>query len=90
MNQKRNRLEIIHDILKAIQEKNNKIKQTHVMYKANLSYQMLEEYLEDLKKKGLVKESNENGKVYSLTEKGFQFLEKYKLITDFVDTFGLG
>lgn len=88
---KRNRLQIIHDILKCIQERNGRIKPTHILYKSNLSHTMLEEYLNELKKKNFLKEHEiEQSKTYSLTDKGFEFLEKYKLIVDFIDSFGLG
>ncbi len=90
MNAKRDRLQVIHDILKVIQDKNGKIKPTHILYKANLSHQMLEEYLNELITKGFITEENsKNGKTYSMTEKGFDFLSRYKLINQFVETFGL-
>ncbi|HLD98553.1 MAG TPA: winged helix-turn-helix domain-containing protein, partial [Candidatus Nanoarchaeia archaeon] len=42
---KRNKLEIIRDILNVIRSRNGKIKPTHILYKSNLSHQMMEEYL---------------------------------------------
>ena len=90
MNKKRDRLQIIHDILKAIAYKNGVIKPTHILYKSNLSPQMMNEYLEELKAKGLILESSSGkGKTYSLTTKGFDYLSKYKLIVEFIDSFGL-
>ncbi len=90
MNKKRDRLQVIHDILKAIQDKNGKIKPTHILYKSNLSHQMMEEYLNELIEGGFVIENQTpSGKTYSLTEKGFDYLKQYKLITDFVESFGL-
>jgi predicted transcriptional regulator len=90
MAKKRDRLQIIHDILKAIQDKNNRIRPTHILYKSNLSHQMMEEYLSELIGKGFVIMSTEkSGKIYSLTQKGFDYLNKYKLIADFTDSFGL-
>jgi len=90
MNIKRDRLQIIHDILKAIRDRNGTIKPTHILYKANLSHQMLEEYLDDLISRGFVIENNDNkGKIYSLTDKGFDYLSKYNLITEFIGSFGL-
>jgi len=91
MNKKRDRLQIIHDILKAIRDRNGRIKPTHILYKSNLSHQMLDEYLTELLEKGFVVEnSTKSGKTYSLTEKGFNYLNQYKMIVGFIDSFGLG
>ena len=90
MSKKRNRLEVIYDILKAINAKNGTIKPTHILYKSNLSHKMMNEYLTDLIDKGFVEEHNvSGGKTYSLTPKGFEYINKYKFIVEFSDSFGL-
>ena len=90
MAKKRDRLQIIHDILKAIHDRNNRIRPTHILYKSNLSHQMMAEYLKELMDKGFVMENiSGNVKTYSLTQKGFDYLNKYKIIADFTDSFGL-
>jgi len=90
MNGKRERLQIIHDILVTIQKNDGKVKPTHILYKANLSHQMLDEYLDELiSKEFIVEKKIKSLKTYSLSDKGFKFLEKYGLITEFVDSFGL-
>lgn len=91
MAKKRNRLEIIRDILDVIRNKNGKIKPTHILYKSNLSYLMMEEYLSELIEKGFVLEekTKENSKTYRVTEKGLSYLEKYNMIADFSNSFGL-
>jgi predicted transcriptional regulator len=90
MSRKRDRLQVIYDILSAINERDGKIKPTHILYKSNLSHQMMEEYLTELLAKGLITQNvTKQGKTYSLTQKGFDYLNKYKLIIDFVDSFGL-
>ena len=38
MNKKRDRLQVIFDILKTISEKSGRIKPTHILYKSNMSY----------------------------------------------------
>lgn len=87
---KRDRLQVIKDILKVVQEKSGKIRPTHIMYKANLSHQMLEEYLKELMDKGFIKEEKQKkGKTYSITDKGHNYLQQYKLIINFTDSFGL-
>ena len=90
MAKKRDRLQIIHDILKAIHDKNNRIRPTHILYKSNLSHQMMEEYLKELIGKNFVTENiSKEIKTYSLTQKGFDYLNKYKMIAEFTDSFGL-
>ncbi len=91
MTRKRDRLQVIYDILKAIREKDGKIRPTHILYKSNLSPQMLDDYLKELiLKKFIMERKNAGGKTYSLTEKGFEYLQKYRLVVEFVDSFGLG
>lgn len=90
MAKKRERLQIIFDILKVIHDKNGKIKPTHILYKSNLSYQMMDEYLKDLIEKGFILESKDKDqKTYSLTQKGLDYLNQFKVINEFMDSFGL-
>jgi predicted transcriptional regulator len=87
---KRNRLEVIRDILTVIKQKSGTIKPTHILYKSNLSYAMMEEYLgELLGKKFITEEIDAGHKRYSITEKGAQYLEKYRFIAEFSESFGL-
>ncbi|MFH1174940.1 MAG: winged helix-turn-helix domain-containing protein [archaeon] len=87
---KRDRLQIIHDILSTIRDKDGKIRKTHILYKSNLSPQMLDDYLGELLGKQLVEEVNSKGlKTYKLTDKGFEFVAKYKMIAEFIESFGL-
>ncbi|MBR9704572.1 hypothetical protein GOV12_04115 [Candidatus Pacearchaeota archaeon] len=91
MNKKRDRLEVIRDILHTINEKNNRIKPTHILYKSNLSHQMMEEYLNELIEKGfVVVHKEEKGRTYSITKKGLNYLKEYQLIIKFTESFGLG
>ncbi len=90
MTKKRNKLEIIKDILEVIKNKNGKIKPTHILYKSNLSYSMMDEYLTELIGKNFIEEKiSGKNKTYSVTAKGFKFLEQYSMIEDFTTSFGL-
>ena len=90
MGRKRDRLKIIYDILKVIQDRNNRILHTHILYKANLSYPILQNYLQELIFKDLVKKYPiKNKHVYGLTDKGFEYLHKYNLVKDFTTLFDL-
>lgn len=92
MNKKRNRLEIIRDILIVIKQRQGGVKPTHILYKSNLSYAMMEEYLTELlEKEFIVQERRDKGhRAYVITEKGLKYLEQYRLIAEFSDSFGLG
>lgn len=90
MNKKRTKLEIIKDILEVIKSKNGKIKPTHILYKSNLSHIMMEIYLTELMTKKFVSEKIDGkNKTYSITEKGNEYLEKYRMISNFTELFGL-
>ncbi|RJQ15643.1 DUF4364 family protein [Candidatus Woesearchaeota archaeon] len=90
MTEKRNKIKIIHDILKSMQDKGGKIKPTHLLYKSNLSYQRMNEYLKDLMEKEFVMEKEEKGKkFYFLTDKGSMFLQEYNRLVEFTESFGL-
>lgn len=66
---KRSKYEIIHDILSNCQ---NGAKKTWVMYRANLSYDLTTNYMNELMKNGLIE--NRDG-IFITTEKGKQLLE---------------
>lgn len=91
MNSKRDRISILHDILEVIRDRGEKVKPTHVMYKANLSHQMLTDYMKELLEKELIRERPEKSgkKTYSLTDKGYNFLKDYTIIKRFMDSYGL-
>ena len=91
MSKKRGRLQIIHDILRAVQDKGGSIKPTHLLYKSNLSHQMMGEYLKDLIGKGFILENTnkKNAKTYLLTQKGYDYLAEYKTVIKFIESFGL-
>ncbi|MBS3122367.1 hypothetical protein J4434_05805 [Candidatus Woesearchaeota archaeon] len=88
--QRRSRIDIINDILEAIQRKGGKIKPTHLMYKANLSHKLMTSYLEELMSKELVQEITEKQYRYlTITDEGYKFIEKFKQMKDFKESFGL-
>lgn len=84
-------MDIIHDMLAAIQRKGGSIKPTHLMYKANLSHQLMKEYVSELMEKDMMGEGidEDKKKVYVLTDNGADFLEQYQKMMEFQETFGL-
>jgi predicted transcriptional regulator len=91
MSQKRGRIAIINDILEIIRAKQGRIKPTQIMYKANLSHQMLNDYLTELLTKSFIQEKKDKDgkKTYEMTEKGYKFLQDYSVIRGFMDSYGL-
>jgi len=72
---RRDRFYIIAEILEIA--KNGSLK-TQIMYRANLSFAQLNEYISFLTKMGLLETSQENGKTtYTTTTKGLKYIEKY-------------
>ena len=87
---RRTKLEIIHDMLESVQEKQGRIKPTHLLYKSNLSHKKMTEYLDDLIQKELVQKVDQGGYQYiTLTDKGTTFLFEFKRMKEFTESFGL-
>ncbi len=90
MAKKRERLDVIRDILKAVRD-NRQIKPTRLLYASNLSPQMFKEYINELISKDFIKldVDKKEKKTFSLTKKGNDFLEEYRVIEGFIENFGL-
>ncbi len=90
MVKKRERLEVIKDILKAIQTNRN-IKPTRLLYASNLSQRMFKNYLNELIEKKFIQIAlnNKEKRTFSLTKKGYEFLREYSVIENLVDNSGL-
>ncbi len=90
-NKKRDRLEVIFDIFKIIRDHHNSIKPTPLLRYSNLSSSSFSDYCAELRAKGFIKDiADDKGRKYiTLTDKGFKYLEKYKLILGLIDEFEL-
>ncbi len=90
MPKKRNRIDIIADMLTAIQDKGGEIKPTHLMYKSNLSHTQMSTYLDELIEKHFIeKTKKENYEYIIITDKGHSFLQKLREMKEFEQTFGI-
>ena len=90
MERKRNRVDIIHDMLKVIHGNGGKIKKTPLMYKANLSHNQMESYLKELMKNQLIGvDISDKKSLIKVTKKGTDFLVQYAQVKEFEKTFGL-
>ncbi len=74
-------MEIYVDILDAVSNAN--VGPTRIMYKANISWQVLQESLDFLMSNGFLLEELESARrVYRLTEKGFRVLGDFRRVQD--------
>jgi predicted transcriptional regulator len=81
---RRDKLRIIAEILEIAKEGTLK---TQIMYKANLSFAQLTEYLKFMLKIKLIQKLNRQGKdVYITTDKGLDFLQRQCELTELLKT----
>jgi len=81
---RRSRIETFFDVLCTIGSGIEK--PTHIMYKANLSWTIMQIYTDSLIRKGLVVfEESEGKKRYRLTDKGRQVMQQYLSIKEDLD-----
>ena len=80
---RRDKLGIIAEILEVAKDGTLK---TQIMYRANLSFVQLTEYLEYMLKTELIAKFDVNSKdVYMATEKGLDFLQKHSKLIDLLN-----
>lgn len=70
----RSRIQIVADILEIARSGSRK---TRIMYLGNLSFEVLQKYLDMLVNLGLIKFESEDDRTYVATERGRQFLEDF-------------
>ena len=73
VNRKRSDVEISADILKVAR---NDVKKSHLVYRTNLNFKLVDKYLEILNRNELI-EGPSNKKTFKTTEKGLQYLKHY-------------
>jgi predicted transcriptional regulator len=78
---KRNKMEIYNDILSAIKVEltNGEAKPTRVQSLSNLAYDKLVRYLGELESRNMIVQNP-----LEITEKGYDFLQDYDRIRDFI------
>lgn len=85
----RSKCRIFADILRAIKD-SEQGRVTHLLHKANLSYDWLNYYLGELERSGLInKTTDQDRSIYSLTSKGEKFLAEFAKVEAFGNTFGV-
>lgn len=89
MKRKRNKLEMIRDILIIIKN-NRKIRITPLIYKSNLSSNSIKPYIEDLLKNKMIEQFEVEGNNYfRITKNGEDFITEFSKMKIFAESFGL-
>jgi predicted transcriptional regulator len=89
MKRKRERFDVIYDILVTIQKK-KEIGPTRLLQLSNLSPQMFKDYMDELLGRQLIIENVvKKRKTYSVSDKGCLFLQEYRSFSNFVEQLGL-
>lgn len=72
-------------------DRGGNVRPTHILYKSNLSHQMLKEYLAELIAKKLIAETSDKkgNKTYTITDKGFGYLKDFTIVESFIESYGL-
>jgi predicted transcriptional regulator len=79
----RGKIQIMGDVLGLA---TSGIKKTHIMYRANLSYEQVHLYLVDLIGKRLIAQDvSPDGVAYRTTTKGREFLQYYTRLVEFLE-----
>ncbi len=84
MGKDRSRWEIILDMLHVIQ-KEKKIKKTRLMQKAYLDWRNFKKYFNYLLEENFISESNPDSGSFSLTENGFELLDRLKKVNELLN-----
>jgi len=72
MMRRRNNLDIMAEILEIARLG---AKKTWIVYRANLNFKLVKEYLDELMEKRLL---DSDGSIYQTTDQGLEFLEEYR------------
>jgi predicted transcriptional regulator len=81
----RSRIEIAASMLEIAKQG---VRKTQLMYLGNLSFELLQKYLNSLIQAGLIDmKSEENQYVYRTTQKGLQFLKDYQELQKYASLF---
>ena len=87
----RTSMQIVADLLTATEQSRQQgIKTTSLLTKANLSHSRLSKFLENLTGSGLINKIEfDNKNTFVITEKGRQYLESYAKFAGIAESFGL-
>ena len=81
MGKKRSDIEILADILKVAK---CGAKKSHIVYKANLNFEIIKGYLDRLTESGLIMGPDGTNRIFSTTDKGIKYLDHYEAFKNYM------
>ena len=81
MSKKRSNIEISADILRVAV---GGARKSHIVYKANLNFEIIKDYLHSLTEAGLLQSPENGSKLFRTTEKGIDFINYYEGFKQYV------
>lgn len=81
LRERRNTIKLAVDILETAF---NGATKTEIVYKANLNFKQVQRFLDFLMKKGLISVSSNKRKRYHTTEKGKEFIRRYRKTVELI------
>ncbi|MFH0748622.1 MAG: winged helix-turn-helix domain-containing protein [Candidatus Bathyarchaeota archaeon] len=81
MGKKRSDMEILADILRVAK---GGAKKSHIVYKANLNFKIVKNYLNILRSSGLIACPEGIDRVFSTTEKGTEYINHFDAFKDYM------
>ena len=82
MGKKRSDMEILADILRVAE---SGAKKSHIVYKANLNFKIVEDYLDKLRNSGMITGPQGKENIFCTTEKGTKYISHFETFKDFVN-----
>ncbi len=88
---RRSKIDVIWDMLIALQRAGGQMKPTRLLYKANLSYNKLKEYLSELEEQNFIELNTieDDRKLIEITIKGHQYVSELRRVRNFGKDLGL-
>ena len=81
MTKKRSEMEMAADILQVAK---NGAKKSHIVYKANLNFKIMNEYLNHLITSGLITGPEGKNRIFRTTDKGIDYLNHFEDLKDYM------
>ena len=81
MSGKRSDIEILADILRVAMDG---AKKSHIVYQANLNFEVAKRYLKRLHEAGLIILPSDGSRLFKTTPKGVEYLNQYENLIDYI------